>query len=254
MIEIESGCFTYSEFDLYVRAVPQDIELVSPLYYCLNADGPLQLTVTSGYTYYSWNNGQEGANLNTIFVDSPGIYIVTVTNEFGCDAIGKSNVIISNEATIDSIEVDCFNAPNNSITVNVTGEGDYIYYLDDGQVSQTSNVFNSVSSGIHTVCIEDLNGCGTVCREIAVLEYPRFFTPNSDGYNDTWRIKGMERFPGAEVYIFDRYGKILHHINDNNDGWDGLYKGRPLPSSDYWFKVIIDGKPEVKGHFSMIRR
>ena len=254
VIENISGCSTYTDFLLYIRPTPDDIYLETPQTYCLNADQPLELTVTSGYSYYNWNNGIEGPNENTIFVDSPGIYIVTVTNEFGCDAIGKANVVISNEATIESLEVDCFNAPNNTVTINATGEGDYVYYLDDPINRQDSNVFANVSPGIHTVCVEDLNGCGVICREIAVLEYPRFFTPNGDGYNDTWRIIGMERFPGAQVYIFDRYGKILHHINDSNEGWNGIYKGRPLPSSDYWFKVVIEGKPEVKGHFSMVRR
>ncbi|HET8810447.1 MAG TPA: T9SS type B sorting domain-containing protein, partial [Flavobacteriaceae bacterium] len=69
------------------------------------------------------------------------------------------------------------------------------------------------------------------------IDYPKFFTPNGDGYNDTWNIIGISDQPNAQIYIFDRYGKLLKQLSPTGPGWDGTYNGRPMPSSDYWFRV-----------------
>lgn len=80
---------------------------------------------------------------------------------------------------------------------------------------------------------------------------PKFFTPNGDGYNDTWEIMGLEN-ENYTINIFDRYGKLLK-ILGKNTGWDGNLNGQPLPSSDYWFQLILENKITKKGHFSLKR-
>ncbi|MFN4198131.1 MAG: T9SS type B sorting domain-containing protein, partial [Flavobacterium sp.] len=88
------------------------------------------------------------------------------------------------------------------------------------------------------------------------INYPPFFTPNQDGYNDTWNIIGGDQLVNAKIYIFDRYGKLLKQISPNGEGWDGTYNGRPLPSTDYWFTINYEenGTPkEFKAHFSLKR-
>jgi hypothetical protein len=70
--------------------------------------------------------------------------------------------------------------------------GDYVYSLDYDSGYQDSSYFPDVTGGTHQVYVKDLNGCGTVGPvEIYVLSVPKFFTPNGDGYNDTWNIKGV---------------------------------------------------------------
>ncbi|MBL7866385.1 MAG: T9SS type B sorting domain-containing protein, partial [Flavobacterium lindanitolerans] len=82
------------------------------------------------------------------------------------------------------------------------------------------------------------------------------FTPNADGYNDTWNIIGLADQPEAAIYIFDRYGKLLKQISPAGSGWDGTMNGNPLPSTDYWFKVLYkenNASKEFKAHFSLKR-
>ena len=86
--------------------------------------------------------------------------------------------------------------------------------------------------------MRDLGGCGTVTGEVFLLNYPKFFTPNGDGYNDYWRVKYSEREPHMMTYVFDRYGKLITGFLPDSPGWDGRYNGEPLPSTDYWFLVI----------------
>nr|WP_223845506.1 T9SS type B sorting domain-containing protein [Flavobacterium selenitireducens] len=82
--------------------------------------------------------------------------------------------------------------------------------------------------------------------------YPRFFTPNADGYNDYWKVKFDEYEPGIQTYIFDRYGKLITGFPVGGR-WDGTLNGKLLPSTDYWFLVVRQDGKEMRGHFAMKR-
>ena len=144
----------------------------------------------------------------------------------------------------------------NSITINVTGTGNYQYSLDnvDG-LYQTSNVFANVTAGIHEVFVKDTNGCGSIAKAIAVVGVPQFFSPNNDGSNDFWNIKGLndEFNARSSIYIYNRYGKLLKEINPLDRGWDGTYNGNNLPSDDYWFTLKLEDGRQASGHFSLKR-
>ena len=119
---------------------------------------------------------------------------------------------------------------------------------------QTSNVFENVPLGPHTLTIYDLNGCTSTTKDIVVIDAPKFMTPNGDRKFDTWHITGVETLPGTIIYIFDRYGKLLETLTSNSPGWDGLYNGNVMPNSDYWYIANVkDGNNvfQVKGHFTL---
>ncbi|MFD2603843.1 T9SS type B sorting domain-containing protein, partial [Flavobacterium suzhouense] len=95
--------------------------------------------------------------------------------------------------------------------------------------------------------------------DASIVDYPNFFTPNGDGFHDTWNIIGLQE-TGSVIYIFDRYGKLIKQISPDSDGWDGTFNGTPVPATDYWFTVTypeFDGTTtvirEFKSHFSLKR-
>jgi gliding motility-associated-like protein len=183
-----------------------------------------------------------------------GDYWVTITTPYNCEVTKPFSVIESEEATINFTTTVDFADPN-SITVDVSGIGSYVYILDNGE-PQISNVFENVTFGLHTVTIRDLNGCEDVSKEVVVIDVPKFVTPNNDGYFDTWQIVGIEQLPGTVVYIYDRHGKLLKTLLSTSIGWDGTYRGVNMPSDDYWFvaKVKKDGIDfDVRGHFALKR-
>jgi len=150
-----------------------------------------------------------------------------------------------------------------SIRVNVLGNGDYEYALNGGEF-QDDPVFLDVPAGLNNVAINDKNGCGTIFQDVYVLGYPRFFTPNGSGPAETelWNIRGIDpSMPlSYTVFIFDRYGKLLKQMDETSQGWDGIYNGKPLPSSDYWFRVEFNRNDNgvviattSKSHFSLRR-
>ena len=209
---------------------------------------------------YSYIWKKDGTDLDnnapTLGVNTVGVYTVEVLNNAGCSRIRTITVNASNVATIDSIDIADL-ADSNTVTINTSGTGDYEYSLDDpNNFWQDSNFFDNVPAGIHEVFINDKNGCGIVSQTISVIGAPKFFTPNSDGYNDYWSIKGInDTFNSKSIlYIFDRYGKLLKQwVPNSSQGWDGTFNGTPLPSDDYWFTLKLEDGRDTKGHFTLKR-
>jgi gliding motility-associated-like protein len=158
----------------------------------------------------------------------------------------------SNIATISKIVINDWTPNQNSISIFANGFGDYEYSLDNENY-QDSPDFENIESGIYNVYVRDKNNCGIVTDEIYVLTYPKYFTPNMDGYNDYWNIKYSAYEPNLNVTIFDRFGKLITTFKGEDKGWDGTISGVMLPATDYWFVVKrADGKT-FKGHFSLKR-
>ncbi|WP_459211166.1 T9SS type B sorting domain-containing protein [Aquimarina rhabdastrellae] len=120
--------------------------------------------------------------------------------------------------------------------IGLGNDADYEYQLDDGEF-QDSPTFTNLRGGEHTMTIRNRYGCGAeITTSFILIDYPRFFTPNGDGFNDVWRIEHIENQENAIIYIFDRSGKLLKQLVPG-EAWDGTYNGRNLPASDYWFRV-----------------
>lgn len=207
-----------------------------------------ELIVATGYSSYLWNTG---ATTNSITIKDVGNYSVTVTNTDGCMATKKFTVIGSGIATINNAIVNDFAGNENSILIEYSGIGNYEFSLD-GTFFQENPLFTGIAPGTYFASARDKNGCGlSAPYTVYVLDYPRFFTPNGDGYNDFWEIKNLNLFPRATITIYDRYGKILFEINNLNSSWNGKYNGIELPSSDYWFHLNFGDGKIIKGHFSL---
>ena len=162
-------------------------------------------------------------------------------------------VLPSNQATINAITVEEA-SENNTVSIQVSGEGDYEFALDlSNSLYQDQNVFTNVLPGFHTVYVRDKNECGIVDKIVSVIGFPKYFTPNHDGYNDTWQVYGVSaQFqPNSVIYIFDRFGKLLKQLDPKGSGWDGTFNGNPLPTSDYWFSVTLDDGRIFNGHFTL---
>ena len=195
---------------------------------------------------------------STITVNETGEYTVIATNRAtGCSSLPvKATVGTSSIATATAeVGVDFHN--NQTITVHVTGgSGDYTYQLNDG-VPQDQPYFTNIDEGEYTITVKDKNGCGLIKLKVVALNYPHYFTPNGDGYHDTWNINSLKAQKATKIYIFDRYGKLITMIRPGGAGWDGNYNGYPLPSTDYWFTLTYqssDGtEKEFKAHFSLKR-
>jgi gliding motility-associated-like protein len=203
-------------------------------------------TLTAGLSgmNYEWSTGELTQN---ILVSTEEIFSVEITNSFGCSTSQNFTVNINERPIISGVTI-----ANNFITIE-TNQGDFEYSID-GINYQTSNTFYLPIGGIYIAYANDKNNCGSDDYIFSHITYPPFFTPNGDGHNDYWSIKGMSYYNHPKVSIFDRYGKLIVVLNSQNPLWDGTLKGKLLPSDDYWFVAkISETIPEQKGHFSLKR-
>lgn len=245
------GC--YSDYPVNLRVNTFDDILVDEtIGLCENES--LILNAGSGFTSYEWNTNPPQFT-QQITVNSGGIYEVTVTNALNCSKTKTFTIEASGIGTIEEIVINDFQE-NNSATIEIspTSIGDYEYSLD-GINYQNSNVFSNLLAGEYTVYVQDKKGCGITLETFYILDYPRYFTPNNDGYNDAWNIKNLERrgLENSLITIYDRYGKLLKQLIGNSSGWNGTFNNEVLPAADYWFTIELTNGKTVKGHFSLIR-
>ncbi|WP_343485631.1 T9SS type B sorting domain-containing protein [Allomuricauda sp. d1] len=254
-----SRCFDASQsFELNAIQNPVlNIETDVPM--CDNA--PMEVigeTMPDPNYTYMWDTGE---TTPAITVGQPGNYTLTATNTASgitCNTVRTVRVTTSASPRITDIEID---EPqlSNTVTVITDVEGDFEYSLDDGGF-QTSNVFEEVFPGAHTITMRDLFGCGVVTEQIVVVGFMNHFSPNGDGINENWHVDGLSNLNSAVVTIYDRYGKLLAQLNESSVGWDGNFNGLPLPSTDYWFKLSYVNQEGVRtyakylqNHFSLRR-
>ena len=253
------NCYQSGSFDLIVGQTPK-INLMPEHLVCDSQ--PITLDASPGNlttTTYSWSNG---LNTPSITVSDVGTTLlsVTATNSysmcnnvaFSCTATKDITITIADLPEISTIEIHDWTDNENSITVVTSHEGAFEYSLD-GINYQNSPIFTNLRPGLYTVYVRDINGCKTVTEEVWLLNYPKFFTPNGDGYNDTWFVKNSENEPDFKVYIFDRYGKLITSIIPNTSGWDGQLNGRLLFADDYWFTAYRQDGRILRGHFTLKR-
>lgn len=197
------------------------------------------------------------------YAEQPGEYTVEtvmlgVENPPNCNYNSTTVTVLESSTAIATYSITDDFEDHATITITVTnGGGTYQYQLDDGPF-QNSNEFHDVLSGDHIVTIIDTYGnCGEYELPVFVLKYPKFFTPNGDGVNDTWNIGNLFNQPEAKINIFDRFGKFIIQITPSGIGWNGTYNSRQLPSTDYWFVIFYKGRngedKEFKANFSLKR-
>ena len=260
-------------FDVIVNPLPE-FTVTSPQIVCLSGPSLTLFTEFPDAVYdYVWTdpNGVEIGYDDEITIKSGGLYSVTATTTNGTNCSRTKEILVNESiiATITDADVTIVDdSDNNSITIDPTnlGIGDYQYALineKNGMTTafQDTPVFENLAGGFYTIVVQDKNGCRPDANlMVSVIEYPKFFTPNNDGKNDTWAIIGANSrfYPSAQINIFNRFGKIVAQIEVDNPGWDGTYGGKRLPSDDYWFSIMLVDRNgnarERKGNFSLLRR
>ncbi|MDR6966905.1 gliding motility-associated-like protein [Flavobacterium arsenatis] len=268
-------CHRIYEQELFVRPYPENLLKDTSYKICIDIDGNVvnQALVDAGlpdsqYSFDWFNefdalaenriiNGNERI-FTTPFAGEYSVKITNITNSALCSTIVNftvENTLIPFSIKGEPTELIGFGIDNTITAITTPQSADFEYMLNN-EGWQQSNVFNTVSDGIHLLSVRNKFGCGEISTSVVITDYPKYFTPNGDGYHDYWNIGGRVGVDALNVYIFDRSGKLIKDLTNNESGWDGTYEGRPLPSDDYWFKVIYSKNGvtgEYMNHFSLKR-
>lgn len=95
---------------------------------------------------------------------------------------------------------------------------------------------------VYTLTVNSETGCGTASDAVEVRVYkqikpPNAFSPNGDGINDTWVIRGLITYPESVVRVFNRDGHVIFQSVGGNRIWDGTQNGKPVPVGTYYYII-----------------
>jgi gliding motility-associated-like protein len=183
----------------------------------------------------------------------PGIYNINLVIDEGQP---DQESYCRNIVVLDSADVELGNdtiiAPGT--TIELAPDSVYATYL--WSTGSTSSTIEVNQAGVYTLTVTNEYGC-TSTDEIEVIVdmgIPNFFTPNADGYNDTWEIPFLTVEPEAKISVFDRFGNLLIRYKAAEGGWNGISSGREMPTGTYWYIIEVPGidKP-FKGSVTLKR-
>ena len=245
------GCYT--DYPVFLKVNTFDA-IVTDKELSLCENDILILDAGSGFNSYTWDTNPPQFT-QQILIASAGTYKVILTNVNNCSKTKTFTVEASSTALIEDIICNDFQENNTAtIQISTASLGDYEFSLD-GSNYQDSNIFTNLAPGEYTAYVQDKKGCGIAFETFYILDYPKYFTPNGDGYNDTWFIKNLDKrnLENSPINIFDRYGKFIKQISGSSEGWNGTFNGNQSPSNDYWFEIKLTNGQSIKGHFSLKR-
>ena len=195
-----------------------DFDLEPEYGFCIGES--VTITLPNDFYMYKWSDGRAGKT--TVF-DTPGNYsatVYTLTDGVLCEATQYFTVNEYDAPLISDVITSDFLESNNSITILPYSDNN-LYSLDNVYYQQ-DNIFTGLAAGLYNVYVKDKEGCGKTKKAVALLDYPKYFTPNADGERDYWHIKNAG-FAKLLVTIYDRYGKLITTLKPNEKGWDGTY-------------------------------
>jgi len=224
-----------------------------------------QLSAT-GANNYQWlpTIGVSDPSSSAVNISPPSSssYALIGTNSQGCTDTAFAFIRL-NQKPLANAGTDRFILKGSSTQLAATAKGDSItyYWTPDYAITGTQSLTPTVSPLVDTAYIlhvESTVGCGSSKDTVKVTIYkeiiiPNAFSPNGDNINDRWELPGLNSYPLAEVFVFDRYGREVLRTK-NYRPWDGTRNGQPIPSASYYYIIDLrDGSPKLTGWLYLAR-
>lgn len=111
----------------------------------------------------------------------------------------------------------------------------------ESATTSTDVLFATTVFLLEVTTADGCTGTDTVLVEVLeTLDIPSGFTPNGDGMNDRWNLGGLDRYPSAEITVFNRWGDVLFTQGALDGPWDGTLNGVAVPVGTYYYHIRVD--------------
>lgn len=236
--------------------------------FCIDENATIANLAVTGTSLKWYDSATNGTILpNTTLLQNKIYYATQTLNNCESERFAVTVKIQDTQNPIaDSPQTFCIQQKAKISDINISGENIKWFESPTSSISLPESIL--LENGITYYASETINDCeseripiiinileataGNCINFVDELPFPKFFTPNGDGYNDNWTMDFAYLAPNTGIRIFDRYGKLIKELN-NNTAWDGNYLGQQEPASDYWFIVTRANGKEFRGHFALKR-
>ncbi|OWK74554.1 hypothetical protein CBW16_03865 [Flavobacteriaceae bacterium JJC] len=249
-INAASGCSAKVKLTVVLNASPV-VSVPPSAEYCPGSSVQLDAGSQPAGTSYSWSyNGVFQSSQRTINAGQNGTYAITVTNSSGCSTSKATTVKKVDFPVITEIKIE-----NNTVQIMASGSG-LLEYSVDGLLWQTSSLFYNVPVGQHKAYVRSgLQPCAVAEQTFTIFLISNVFSPNGDGVNDTWRIEGIEDYPGSRIRVIDRFGTVvLDQKVSGSFSWNGQHLSRHLPTGNYWYYITVSDGRILSGYVMIKNR
>lgn len=205
------------------------------------------LIANAGQNSYNWSPGTLSGD--SVWVTTAGTYTLTTTDANGCSAQDTVGVNVQPNNLNPPVTTDTSVCIGQIATLNVIGQSTIEWYSQPtgGSLVTTGNTYTTGPLFADTTfyLITHYGVCRSAAGPVTVHvddcppNVPNVFTPDGDGYNDTWTIY----IPYAEsvrVRIYNRWGQLIYEFSDLYTGWDGTVMQTGKPASDGVYYYIAD--------------
>jgi gliding motility-associated-like protein len=229
-----------------------------------SSDGTVTVAATGGVLPLMYSiNGSSYQASGTFSGLSAGSFTVSIRDADMCATtvpVSLSQPESAIALSYSKTDATCPGESDGMIQLTITGGTQpYRNFWSDGVSTKDRP---DIPGGNYTVIVTDMNNC-TASVTVSIinqgsetcLEIPQVITPNNDGFNDTWKIKNIDMFPNAEIFIFNRWGKLVFRTrNIPAHEWDGTFEGKLLPTDSYHYILHLNNGSEPRsGVVSIIR-
>ena len=226
--------------------------------------GSIAASVSDGQAPYSyvWSNGSDAAQITGL---GAGSYTVTVTDANGCSWNGSTTLadppVLSVESEVSfytgGFQVSSFGGSNGEIFLTTTG-GVAPYSYDWSNGSSSARI-TGLSAGSYSATVTDAGGCSVTLSFVLTqpdeLMQPTGFTPNGDGANDFYVVRGLEAYPQNSIVIFNRWGNVVYERFNYRNDWSGEnMTGEVLPNGTYFVIVTVPSIDVTLQNYVDLRR
>ena len=222
--------------------------------------GSIELTVAGGTRPYNyqWTGFGSDSLISNI---GAGNYEVIISDTNNCTLTDTFTILPAIQMIVTDSVYYLNSLGNIELTIDGEGAMSYTYLWDDINNSTSEDIFNLIS-GDYTVIITDANLCeySDTYTITIPFEIPTLFTPNGDGFNDTWNIKNVGSFASVSIEIFNRWGSVVFTYEgtglqylSSDEQWDGTYNGSQLPVGAYVYILNLGDQESYNGVVSIKR-
>jgi gliding motility-associated-like protein len=217
----------------------------------------------SGQDSFDWtaSDGNEfAADASAVMID------ISPVNDPPTDINLSNNLVEEGQAPgkiVGTLSVEDIDNENDfDFSFSQNNGNDIDAFVIDGNLLKTDRILDYDIQNLYTILITATDRDGNeITREftIEVLENEEEFfqtgiTPNGDGHNDTWKIRGLENCADCVVEVFNRWGQRLFSSVGYDKEWDGTYNNEVLPAGTYYYVVDYkDGRQPNKGAITILK-